>query len=147
MILLTTVLMVSLMAIMVLALLNSLNALTQVNQAMTATHEDLARLEGVARQMIRTFQRIPPHEQHGIWIEHELDYVYSLVDEGEFPCMVIAVGGQHYASHHWQLELHADKAPTPHLSLRVALPSQISQCETDWMVLPGPGLLTWRYAS
>ena len=136
--------MISLIAVMVFALLKSLNLLTQVNQKISAVHEDFYRLEEALARVIRTLNKKTSCRQGCSITYQQQRYAYALYDHGEFACLVIRYNKKLYASHHWVVEINSLLEPQRHLIARIAITGSMRHCQSDIAQQIPSGLLSWH---
>lgn len=149
MVLFTTLVMLAWITLMVLAQMRAVLLLRQVNQQLLSQHHFVDELERAAQSIahhatstalsacLRSLCRMTQGARA---------YTYHVIDYGVFPCLIIGVGEEKVASHHWMIQVTDASQATPALRLRIALREKgIWSCDLSKSVAISEGVISWHY--
>lgn len=126
-VLLTTIMMIVILALLVLSLMQSLFLYIRSSNQVVINHKRLTEMEQIVDKLDLT--------QSG----YVGQYIYVVEDLGLHPCLKINQLG----SHHWQVTIATTQPPHVVLQLRIARPIETEICESTAIQID-PGIVSWR---
>lgn len=158
-VLLTTIIMVTLLATLILSLTHALLLYIHASSHLISRHNSFYQLENSAA-VLSLSKNLPPSCGAGKQTPNQLidlllsgkgclythakqRYYYLWQDLGDYPCLRINAGKNTYASHHLLISLRSSEGDVLQLRLgTVAIKD--SSCKTGSRVVNN-GILSWRY--
>ena len=147
MVLLTTLMMITLVAEMVMSAMRAVLLLEKVNQRLALTHQAFyefdAVLEGILEQA-STHTLSACINTPCQWLQGTHTYSYEVVDWGIFPCLRLLIHEQTVASHHWQLTVHSMYPTALTRVVRIATRGPLRSCTSSIFARISKGVLSWH---
>lgn len=134
MVLVTTMVMVMMMAWLVLSLLQAVFLYGKSSHHLTDGHQIIQEMEAIGNR---------PDFQHALACQTGR-YQCSMTDAGVFPCLLIMQDGELYGSRHWQVMIR-DPESNRFLQIRFARPEKALACKEDITIRISAGVIGYRY--
>ncbi|WP_133127050.1 hypothetical protein [Legionella nagasakiensis] len=159
-ILLTTIVMVSLLAFLVLSLMQGVFLYSKTSAQLVSNHQEFYQMETVAYQLAfrQEWFSVPDcivensgwnrmenalEKSHCRIVLEGKDYHYLIEDLGEYPAFCILTGSKMAGSHHWLLNVINHQGDL--LQLRIAKTSVSQLCDSSSEQTIEEGVISWRY--
>lgn len=161
MVLLSTMMMLTLLALLVVSQMQMVFLAYKSLNQLVEKHQDFYKLEVVAQQLSANSKQVKanclltekdPNEiitllknGQGCPLSHEQQQFFYLVEKlGLFPCMQTVKEQKTYSTQHWRITVLAKSERFDFLQLRIAKIAPLTACENNQLIFINTGTISWR---